>query len=336
MQLELPVTQIASNSATPPISLTPVSTGLVEEPSSKDVEASPPATPVLEDPHHVGKSRKLVILAFLCSAQFLDIFNATSIIITLPRISDDLYFTASAFRWVITAYTLTFTASLLFAGRLSNIYHPKAVFCVEYLMVGIMNILCGISIQPNYAPGLPIHPRHWSGVDIPFSFGHDCINRAFAIFGALGAVGNVFGFILGGVLAAKANWRWIFSLLLLSLHLSQSYHFLLYRRLLVLPEFQGNIVNWTSKELAALGGGLIFFVHTISDGNEITIKVSIGSSTVWRSNSLRSSKTCGLEGISTHLASGLVSYLSNKVLLSGGQMMVVSVVLYALADTPDK
>ncbi|KIJ52481.1 hypothetical protein M422DRAFT_156291, partial [Sphaerobolus stellatus SS14] len=63
-------------------------------------------------------------------------------------ISDDLYFTAGALQWVITAYTLTFTASLLLAGRLSNIYHPKAVFCVEYLMVGIMNILFGISIQP--------------------------------------------------------------------------------------------------------------------------------------------------------------------------------------------
>lgn len=32
--------------------------------------------------------------------------------------------------------------------------------------------------------------------------------RAYAIYGAFGAVGNVAGFILGGVLTAKLNWRW--------------------------------------------------------------------------------------------------------------------------------
>lgn len=39
--------------------------------------------------------------------------------------------------------------------------------------------------------------------------------RAYAIYSALGAVGNVCGFVLGGVLTARLSWRWgpFFSLL---------------------------------------------------------------------------------------------------------------------------
>lgn len=33
-------------------------------------------------------------------------------------------------------------------------------------------------------------------------------SRAYAIYGAVGAVGNVSGFILGGVLTARLSWRW--------------------------------------------------------------------------------------------------------------------------------
>lgn len=32
--------------------------------------------------------------------------------------------------------------------------------------------------------------------------------RAYAIYGAFGAIGNVSGFVLGGVLTARLSWRW--------------------------------------------------------------------------------------------------------------------------------
>lgn len=34
------------------------------------------------------------------------------------------------------------------AGRLSDIYHPKPVFCGGYVLLGIFSVLCGVSVHP--------------------------------------------------------------------------------------------------------------------------------------------------------------------------------------------
>lgn len=33
-------------------------------------------------------------------------------------------------------------------------------------------------------------------------------SRAYAVYGAFGAIGNCLGFIIGGVISARTSWRW--------------------------------------------------------------------------------------------------------------------------------
>ena len=48
----------------------------------------------------------------------------------------------------MTAYTLTFASFQLIGGRLTDIYHAKPVFVGGLLVVGLLSILCGVSVHP--------------------------------------------------------------------------------------------------------------------------------------------------------------------------------------------
>ncbi|KIJ40339.1 hypothetical protein M422DRAFT_173980 [Sphaerobolus stellatus SS14] len=384
--------------------ITPVITK--EEYPSKDVEANTTRN-ADNSPQPLGTIRKMAILIVLCSAQFFDIFNAVSTIIALPQISDDLHFAGGALQWVVTAYTLTFAAFLLFAGRLSDIYHPKPVFCFGYVMVGILSILCGVSVQPI----MLIVFRAIQGIGAALTFPSALAmiaqyfplekekNRAFAIFGACGAVGNVLGFIIGGVLTAKASWHWIFYVVgIIVTPFSVLSFFALPKQIIKAPAERRKL-DW--QGVVALAGGLILFVYGISDGNdagwnrpqiivtlifsvifiigfffiERTVREPAVPPRIWTTHNflplflycwsiywylngvevqlieifqdlwgwsaLSSALHCipigVVGGIGTNIAGAIANYFPRRVLLIGGQvLMAVSVVLYALADTPDK
>ncbi|KDQ32412.1 hypothetical protein PLEOSDRAFT_1024998, partial [Pleurotus ostreatus PC15] len=79
--------------------------------------------------------RKLVLLGVFCSAQFFDVFNASAVLVSLPSVKD-LHFAPGTLQWILSAYTLTFASFMLIAGTLSDIFHPKPIFCLGFLFVG--------------------------------------------------------------------------------------------------------------------------------------------------------------------------------------------------------
>jgi Major Facilitator Superfamily len=139
----------------------PEKQGLEREQTLADIPSPDVTQPSVKGP------QKAIILSILCSALFFDIFNSGSTIVALPtvniplrlmyyyspiyfgaQIQRDLGFSEGELQWVFTAYTLTFAAFLLSAGRLSDIYHPKPVFCIGYITVGVFSVLCGVSVHP--------------------------------------------------------------------------------------------------------------------------------------------------------------------------------------------
>ncbi|KAF8520827.1 major facilitator superfamily domain-containing protein [Gautieria morchelliformis] len=219
--------------------------------------------------------RKAFMLFFLCSAQFFDIFNAVSTIIALPEISKDLHFFPGALQWVVSAYTLTFATFLLFAGRLSDIYYPKLVFSLGYFAVGVFSILCAVSVHPIML--LVFRAMQGIGAAMTFPSALAMIMQHFpdskeqgsalAIFGAFGAVGNVTGFILGGVLTARVSWRWIFYLVAIIIIPFSILSFIFLPNSSVSAKARQRRLDW--QGVVALAGGLILFVYALSDGNNV-------------------------------------------------------------------
>ncbi|GJJ13376.1 hypothetical protein Clacol_007628 [Clathrus columnatus] len=217
--------------------------------------------------------KKAILLCLLCSAQFFDIFNAVSVIIALPEISDALHFPPGALQWVVSAYTLTFAATFLLAGRLTDIYHAKPIFCIGYLMVGILSILCAVSVNPIML--LIFRAIQGIGAALTFPSALAMIiqyfpekheqSRALAIFGGFGAIGNVIGFILGGVLTARTSWRWIFYLVAIIVTPFSVVSFFVLPKSASKQENRGRKLDW--QGVVALSGALVLFVYGLTDGN---------------------------------------------------------------------
>ncbi|KAF8507578.1 major facilitator superfamily domain-containing protein [Hysterangium stoloniferum] len=219
--------------------------------------------------------QKVILLALLCSAQFFDIFSAVSVIIALPDISNDLHFQPGALQWIVSAYTLTFAASFLLAGRLTDIYASKPIFCIGYLMVGIFSILCAVSVHPI----MLLVFRAIQGIGAAFTFPSALSmiiqyfpdtkekNRALGLFGGFGAIGNVVGFILGGVLTAQVNWRWIFYLVAIIVTPFSLLSFLVIPKRPSQTEKRHRKLDW--QGVGVLSAGLILFVYALSDANDV-------------------------------------------------------------------
>lgn len=167
--------------------------------------------------------RKFVLMVLLCCAQFFDIVNASCATVALPTVSvpisdcllhdlnissmqiaKDLNFSPGAIQWVLSAYTLTFASFLVSAGRLTDIYNPKLIFCAGFLTVGIFSVLCAVSVAPVMLLVFRAIQGLGAALTLPSAIAMIVTNipepneqaQALAIFGASGALGMVAGGIL--------------------------------------------------------------------------------------------------------------------------------------------
>ncbi|GIF23153.1 DHA2 family methylenomycin A resistance protein-like MFS transporter [Actinoplanes tereljensis] len=139
--------------------------------------------------------------------------------VALPDIARDLGGRLSALQWIVTGYTLMFSALLLFAGTLSDRIGARRTYGIGMLIFVVASMVCG------FAPGLGglIAARVVQGVGAalvtPTSLAliraayHDSKARARAIaYWAMGgSIAAAAGPVLGGALT-QLDWRLIFFL----------------------------------------------------------------------------------------------------------------------------
>nr|KEP24359.1 MFS transporter [Georgenia sp. SUBG003] len=139
--------------------------------------------------------------------------------VALPTIRENLGGNLSGLQWVVTGYTLSFSALLLFGGTFSERIGAKRAYGVGMVVFVVASAMCGL------APNLPVltAARVLQGVGAalvtPTSLAlirqeftdAAARTRAIAYWAMGGSVAAAAGPILGGALA-ELDWRWIFYL----------------------------------------------------------------------------------------------------------------------------
>ncbi|KIM21450.1 hypothetical protein M408DRAFT_333467, partial [Serendipita vermifera MAFF 305830] len=120
--------------------------------------------------------------------------------------------------WIISAYVITFAAFLLMSGRISDLYTPKPAFIIGSLILGITNLAGGFMRQKIALLVLRVLGGIGAALTIPSALSliielfpdplHQA--RAIALFNGAGAIGNIFGLLIGAILVQYAGWSWIF------------------------------------------------------------------------------------------------------------------------------
>ncbi|RPD57986.1 MFS general substrate transporter [Lentinus tigrinus ALCF2SS1-7] len=166
----------------------------------------------------ISNARRYFLFAIFCIANLLDAYNLNALFAGLPALKAAFGLDEVDASWVMSAFELTYASFLLISGRISDVYHPKPAFVAGVFALGILSLGAGF-VQNKI--GL-IVIRAFCGVcaalSIPSSLA--LIVRFFpepreqsiaiALFGGVGALGNVFGTMISAVFVEFANYRWIF------------------------------------------------------------------------------------------------------------------------------
>ena len=162
--------------------------------------------------------RKYVLLAVFCLGQFLDTLNNSAMFPAIPAVSHEVGLTESDSVWLFAAYQATFASFLLISGRISDVYSPKPVFILGTAFFGLMSL--GSGFINDKIPLLVLRALQGIGASLTIPSSLNLIvqmfpdpneqSRAIGLFGAMGAIGNVLGTIVGAILVEYASWRWIF------------------------------------------------------------------------------------------------------------------------------
>ncbi|WVQ81118.1 hypothetical protein IAT38_003240 [Cryptococcus sp. DSM 104549] len=164
--------------------------------------------------------RKGVLLFIFALADFLDVCNVSGVAIAVAQISLDIDLETSQAVWIITSYSICFSAFLLFAGRLSDLFPAHLVFELGYMGMGILSLATSFATNNKY--GFLVL-RGLTGITgamtLPSAY-HLTVHMypdpkeqgaKLAFMGLAGALGNVLGLVLAG-LCMQASYHWFFRL----------------------------------------------------------------------------------------------------------------------------
>src|SRR5262245_19398119 len=154
-----------------------------------DVESRDPRRRVME----TAPSRKSLILALACTAQFMVVLDIAIVNVALPAIQRELQMDQSTLQWVVIAYGLLLGCFLLLGGRLGDLLGRRRIFLTGLALFSGASLLAGLAQTQELLIGARalqgfgaalVAPTALSILAVTFSEGR-VRNWALGIFGAV-------------------------------------------------------------------------------------------------------------------------------------------------------
>ncbi|MDR3444611.1 MULTISPECIES: MFS transporter [unclassified Dyella] len=163
-------------------------------------------------------SRNRMALAAVCLSSLMFGLEISSVPAILPTLARVLHGDFRDMQWVMNAYTIACTSVLMGTGTVADRYGRKRLFLVCIALFGVTSLLCGLAWNmPVMIAGRFLQGASGGAMLIcqvavlshQFSEPAERV-KAFASWGVIFGIGLGFGPIIGGAIAALANWQWVF------------------------------------------------------------------------------------------------------------------------------
>jgi EmrB/QacA subfamily drug resistance transporter len=174
------------------------------------IQVSPTDKPAPTSPRHDTGVLAIVLLSYL-----MIVLDISIVITALPRMRENLGFSAAGLSWVQNAYTLAFGGLLLLGARAGDILGRRRMFMVGIAIFTAASFAVGVAqssawlIGARAVQGLGaavLAPSTLALLSTSFTEGR-ARTRAVAYYGAVAGVGASLGLVLGGVLTSWISWR---------------------------------------------------------------------------------------------------------------------------------
>lgn len=200
-------------------------------------------------------------LGIVLIVAFASIFSPLSSFIYYPAltaVANDLHTSLSKINLTITSYMIVSGLAPMIIGSIADQIGRRPVYLLMFFTYVVANV--GLAVQTSYPALLLLRMLQSAGGSATIGIGYGVVGDITessdrgAYMGILGCGPNVapaLGPVLGGVLAQKAGWRWIFGFLAISGALS------LVLIAVILPETARNIVGNGSRSVNRLHKSLM-------------------------------------------------------------------------------
>ncbi len=158
-------------------------------------------------------------LFLIALAQFMVIMDASIIGVALPRMQIELGFSPNNLSWVFNAYVIALGGLLLLGGRLSDLFGPRRIFAIGWVILAIGSLVAGLAGNVPVeligrvlqgAGSALIAPAALTLLMMLFGSNPKDLTKAMAFYGAAAPAGGTAGVFLGGVITEFASWPWVF------------------------------------------------------------------------------------------------------------------------------
>lgn len=166
----------------------------------------------------VWDTRSRLTAATIGLAAFLTNFDVTSVVVAMPSIGADLAIDVGNLAWIIDAYSIAFTVTLLVAGALADRFGRRRCLLSGNACFLAASLACGLA--GNSALFLVARAVQGAAAAFLVTGGFASIAtafpeqgpraRAFGIVGVVSGIAMALGPSVGGIIASWLGWRWIF------------------------------------------------------------------------------------------------------------------------------
>lgn len=163
--------------------------------------------------------QKWQVLIVICIGIFMSTLDGSILNIANPTIANDMSVSMQEVQWVVTAYMLIITATLLFFGKLGDQEGSSKIYTYGFLIFTVGSLLCSLSpslqllVSARIFQGLGASMMMATGIGIVSNiFPAQERGKALGITGSIVGIGNLSGPSIGGILVAKFSWPIIFLL----------------------------------------------------------------------------------------------------------------------------
>ncbi|WP_255701859.1 MFS transporter [Bordetella sp. LUAb4] len=186
-------------------------------PALPPAASTPPEASSSQESASFSPRDRLALLA-VCLAALMSGLEISSVPVILPILEHSLQGSFVGMQWIMNGYTIACTAVLMATGTLADRYGRKRVFLYSIVLFGVSSLLCGLA----WSTPLLIAARVLQGASggamliclvavLSRQFSHPGMRaKAFSAWGIIFGIGLGFGPLVGGIIVALSDWRWVF------------------------------------------------------------------------------------------------------------------------------
>lgn len=157
------------------------------------------------------------ILAVSCIAQFMIVLDSTIVAVALPDMRTALRLSAEQQQWVVDGYLVALGGLLLLAARIGDVAGHRRVFQFGLAVFTLASLAGGLAsdgpllIAARVVQGVGGAALGPSSLSLIATTHTEPAKRmkALALWSMTGGVAGAVGVVLGGVLTAELDWRWV-------------------------------------------------------------------------------------------------------------------------------